>query len=51
LLPEWGIERGITQVLAREGATVVIATIEPQGESVAQHIRDTGVQAFFVQTD
>jgi NAD(P)-dependent dehydrogenase (short-subunit alcohol dehydrogenase family) len=46
-----GIGRGIAQVLAREGATVVISTIEPQGESVAQQIRDSGAQALFVQTD
>jgi NAD(P)-dependent dehydrogenase (short-subunit alcohol dehydrogenase family) len=46
-----GIGRGIAQVFAREGATVVIATIELQGESVAQQIRDSGAQALFVQTD
>jgi NAD(P)-dependent dehydrogenase (short-subunit alcohol dehydrogenase family) len=38
-------------VLAREGATVVIATIETQGDDVAQQIRDTGVESLFVQTD
>jgi NAD(P)-dependent dehydrogenase (short-subunit alcohol dehydrogenase family) len=37
-----GIGRGIAQVLAREGATVVIATIESEGESVAQQIRELG---------
>jgi NAD(P)-dependent dehydrogenase (short-subunit alcohol dehydrogenase family) len=46
-----GIGRAIAEEFARAGATVVIATIELEGENVAQQMRDTGAEALFVQTD
>lgn len=46
-----GIGKTIAEVFAREGATVVIADIQPAGEMVAKAIRDAGRQALFVKTD
>lgn len=46
-----GIGKAIAEVLAREGAAVVIADIQPAGEKVAKNIRDAGREALFVKTD
>lgn len=43
-----GIGLGIAQVLAREGANIVIADRDMAGESAAAALRDSGVQALFV---
>lgn len=43
-----GIGSGIAQVLAREGANIVIADRDMAGESAAAALRDSGVQALFV---
>lgn len=47
-----GIGRGISEVLAREGARVVIANRnEERGREAEQAIREAGGQALFVPTD
>jgi NAD(P)-dependent dehydrogenase (short-subunit alcohol dehydrogenase family) len=47
-----GIGRGISEMLAREGARVVIANRNrARGEEVEQAIRDAGGEALFVPTD
>jgi NAD(P)-dependent dehydrogenase (short-subunit alcohol dehydrogenase family) len=47
-----GIGRGISQVLAREGARVVIANRnEERGAEAAREIREAGGEALFVRTD
>jgi NAD(P)-dependent dehydrogenase (short-subunit alcohol dehydrogenase family) len=47
-----GIGRGIAERFAREGASVVIAEIDPQtGENTASGIRQLGGKALFVATD
>lgn len=47
-----GIGRGISQVLAREGARVVIAgPDESRGQATAGEIRESGGEAHFVRTD
>lgn len=47
-----GIGRGISEVLAREGACVVIANRnEERGREAEQAIRDAGGRALFVPTD
>lgn len=43
-----GIGFGIAQILAREGANIVIADCDIAGESAAAELRDSGVQALFV---
>ncbi|PKH25234.1 3-oxoacyl-ACP reductase FabG [Enterobacterales bacterium CwR94] len=43
-----GIGFGIAQVLAREGARIVIADRDANGESAAAALRDAGAQALFV---
>ena len=47
-----GIGRGIAERFGREGASVVIAEIDPgSGDAAAKSIRDSGGDAFFVQAD
>jgi len=47
-----GIGRGIAERFASEGASVVVADIDPAtGESTAKAIRDLGGAAVFVRTD
>lgn len=47
-----GIGRGIALEFAKEGATVIVATLDrSEGESVEKEIRALGRQALFVQTD
>jgi NAD(P)-dependent dehydrogenase (short-subunit alcohol dehydrogenase family) len=46
-----GIGYGIAEEFAKEGARVVIATIEAEGYQAAERIRVTGGDALFVQTD
>ena len=47
-----GIGRGCAEMLAREGARVVIGDVRvPEGEAVAAAIRDGGGDAVFQQTD
>jgi len=46
-----GIGKYTARALAALGARVVIADISPEGEQVAQQIKDDGGQAQFVQTD
>ena len=47
-----GIGEGICDVLAREGASIVVADLNPDsGETVAEKIRQTGQKALAVQTD
>ena len=47
-----GIGRGIAEVFSREGAKVVIATrTVEEGKAVEHNIRQSGGEAFFVQTD
>lgn len=43
-----GIGLGIAEALAREGATVVISDMNPQGESAAAALRDAGYSAHFI---
>lgn len=47
-----GIGRAISEVLAREGASVVVADFNEEfGEQTAQSLRDSGANALFVQAD
>jgi NAD(P)-dependent dehydrogenase (short-subunit alcohol dehydrogenase family) len=46
-----GIGRGIAEEFAAQGATVVIATKEAEGELAAEEIRRRNGQALFIQTD
>lgn len=47
-----GIGRGIAQILAKEGATVIIATIvKEEGEQTVSDICKEGGNAYFIQTD
>ncbi|OZU88279.1 short-chain dehydrogenase [Virgibacillus indicus] len=47
-----GIGKGIAEVFAREGAIVVIATIDKEeGRNTAEQINMNGGKAFFIQTD
>lgn len=46
-----GIGRETARVLARLGAAVVIAEIQPTGAETEKMIRDSGGRALFVQTD
>ncbi|WP_130835725.1 3-oxoacyl-ACP reductase FabG [[Erwinia] mediterraneensis] len=43
-----GIGFGIAQVLAREGANIVIADRDAHGEAAAAALRDTGAEALFI---
>lgn len=43
-----GIGFGIAQILAREGANIVIADRDVAGESAAAALRDSGAQALFI---
>ncbi|HBR3812012.1 TPA: SDR family NAD(P)-dependent oxidoreductase, partial [Klebsiella pneumoniae] len=43
-----GIGFGIAQVLAREGARVIIADREAHGEAAAASLRESGAQALFI---
>ncbi len=46
-----GIGEATARLLAAEGASVVIADLEPAGESVALELREEGHEAVFVRTD
>jgi len=46
-----GIGLGIVEVLARQGARVVMAEREAHGEAAAQALRATGADVRFIQTD
>lgn len=43
-----GIGFGIAQVLAREGARVIIADRDAHGEAAAASLRESGAQALFI---
>ncbi len=43
-----GIGFGIAQVLAREGARVIIANRDAHGEAAAASLRESGAQALFI---
>jgi NAD(P)-dependent dehydrogenase (short-subunit alcohol dehydrogenase family) len=48
----WGIGRGIAQLFAQEGATVIIADLDDLvGTTVASAIRHDGGKAHFIHTD
>ncbi len=47
-----GIGRATAQALAREGATIIVADVDPRGgEATASVLRGEGSQAFFVAVD
>ncbi len=47
-----GLGRSIAQIMAREGAKVVVATVTPEnGAETVKLIKDAGGEASFVQTD
>jgi NAD(P)-dependent dehydrogenase (short-subunit alcohol dehydrogenase family) len=46
-----GIGEATAHLLAREGASVVLADVHVRGEDVAAAIRETGARASFVQAD
>jgi NAD(P)-dependent dehydrogenase (short-subunit alcohol dehydrogenase family) len=47
-----GIGRGCAEMLAREGATVVVSDIQDaEGEEVARRIRDSGAEAIYQRAD
>lgn len=47
-----GIGKGITRVLASEGARVVIADVdETQGQATAEELRQAGLEVDFIRTD
>ena len=47
-----GIGRATAQALAREGATIIVADIDPRsGEATASVLRGDGWQAFFIAVD
>ncbi len=47
-----GIGRAISQALAREGADIVLADIEPEGSSdIVSLVEAKGIRALYVQTD
>src|ERR1700723_852249 len=47
-----GIGRGVARRFAREGATVVIAEIDPKtGTAVAAECKELGAESLFVKTD
>jgi meso-butanediol dehydrogenase/(S,S)-butanediol dehydrogenase/diacetyl reductase len=46
-----GIGRATARLLASEGASVVVADVDPAGEAVADELRQQGCEALFVRTD
>src|SRR5512147_2861218 len=46
-----GIGAATAELFAEEGARVVALDVDPDGERIAHHIRETGGEAIFVRTD